>query len=190
MTKSELFKATEAFASSGFRRLSDDLWQPHLDETGNPTPGIRGKIGLTLPGVPAAAELIELQAGVSFPRHSHDYAHAIYVVEGCCGIEIEGDKKILDPGAVVYIPPHSKHSFKAFEQRTLVMGVGHSLPKRNRWNLSMTNRKLPWMRPIEWITLIAIILILSAIFWPLFQEAARRASIPTRPSTSSSPIRQ
>ncbi|MBX3408404.1 MAG: cupin domain-containing protein [Phycisphaeraceae bacterium] len=54
-----------------------------------------------------------VEAGGHTPRHSHDYEHEVYVVEGNGTVYLEGREQPLRPGDVVFIPPDEPHQFKA-----------------------------------------------------------------------------
>jgi quercetin dioxygenase-like cupin family protein len=43
------------------------------------------------------------------PRHSHDWPHIIYVVEGEGVLFIDGEEHSLSPGSVVFVPNRSEH---------------------------------------------------------------------------------
>jgi quercetin dioxygenase-like cupin family protein len=45
------------------------------------------------------------------PRHSHDYEHEVYVVEGAGRIEQDGERHDLKPGDVVFVKPNALHQF-------------------------------------------------------------------------------
>jgi quercetin dioxygenase-like cupin family protein len=45
------------------------------------------------------------------PRHSHDYEHEIYVVEGAGRVEHDGEFRDLKAGDVVYVRANATHQF-------------------------------------------------------------------------------
>ncbi len=45
------------------------------------------------------------------PRHSHDYEHEIYVVEGAGRVEQDGEFRDLRAGDVVYVKANATHQF-------------------------------------------------------------------------------
>ncbi len=46
------------------------------------------------------------------PKHSHDFEHEVFVLEGS-GVVLEGDKEHpLQPGTVVFVPPSEEHQFR------------------------------------------------------------------------------
>jgi quercetin dioxygenase-like cupin family protein len=45
------------------------------------------------------------------PRHSHDYEHEIYVVEGAGRVEQDGEFRDLKAGDVVYVKANATHQF-------------------------------------------------------------------------------
>lgn len=50
------------------------------------------------------------------PRHSHDYEHEVYVVDGSGEVLLEGAYRALRRGDVVYVPANQEHQFRAGEQ--------------------------------------------------------------------------
>ncbi len=47
------------------------------------------------------------------PRHSHDYEHEVYVVEGGGTVLLEGAESPIRTGDVVYVPADQEHQFRA-----------------------------------------------------------------------------
>ena len=45
------------------------------------------------------------------PRHSHDYEHEVFVVEGAGRIEQDGEMHDLRPGDVAFVKPNALHQF-------------------------------------------------------------------------------
>ena len=45
------------------------------------------------------------------PRHSHDYEHEVYVLEGTGRIEQAGEFRDLRSGDLVYVQPNNLHQF-------------------------------------------------------------------------------
>ena len=43
------------------------------------------------------------------PRHSHDWQHILYVVEGEGTLFLDGENHPLTPGSTAYVPPKSEH---------------------------------------------------------------------------------
>lgn len=58
----------------------------------------------------------EVQAGGHSPRHSHDYEHEVFVVEGTGTVLLEGQERPIRKGDVIYVPADQEHQFKAGEQ--------------------------------------------------------------------------
>ncbi len=50
------------------------------------------------------------------PRHSHDYEHEVYIVEGAGEVLLDGAYRPIGPGDVVYVPADHEHQFKAGDQ--------------------------------------------------------------------------
>lgn len=47
------------------------------------------------------------------PRHSHDYEHEVFIVEGTGEVLLEGAYRPIKSGDVVYVPADQEHQFKA-----------------------------------------------------------------------------
>jgi quercetin dioxygenase-like cupin family protein len=47
------------------------------------------------------------------PRHSHDYEHEVFIVEGGGTVLLEGGEHPIKQGDVVYVPADQEHQFKA-----------------------------------------------------------------------------
>lgn len=47
------------------------------------------------------------------PRHSHDYEHEVFIVEGGGTVLLEGADRQLAAGDVVYVPAEQEHQFRA-----------------------------------------------------------------------------
>lgn len=59
-----------------------------------------------------AMRRFEVAPGGFTPRHSHDYEHEVYVLEGN-GIVFEGDTEHpIGPGSIVYVKPNEVHQFR------------------------------------------------------------------------------
>ncbi len=53
--------------------------------------------------------LFTLEANGAAPRHSHDWEHIIYVLEGEGNLFLEGSDHPLSAGSVAYVPALSDH---------------------------------------------------------------------------------
>lgn len=64
-------------------------------------------------GAPSfAMRQFTVEVGGHTPRHSHDYEHEVFVLEGT-GTIYEGDiEHPLKPGDVVYVAPNEIHQFR------------------------------------------------------------------------------
>ncbi len=47
------------------------------------------------------------------PRHSHDYEHEVFIVDGGGTVFLEGKENPIRQGDVVYVPADEEHQFKA-----------------------------------------------------------------------------
>jgi quercetin dioxygenase-like cupin family protein len=52
-----------------------------------------------------------VERGGHTPKHSHDYEHEVYVVEGKGRVEQDGEFHDLRPGDVAYVRPDTVHQF-------------------------------------------------------------------------------
>lgn len=55
----------------------------------------------------------QVEAGGHSPRHSHDYEHEVFVVEGGGTVLLGGQERVIRAGDVVYVPADEEHQFKA-----------------------------------------------------------------------------
>jgi quercetin dioxygenase-like cupin family protein len=54
----------------------------------------------------------EVEAGGCSPKHSHDYEHEVYVLDGEGLVWSENGEKSLGPGSVVLVRPGEEHQFR------------------------------------------------------------------------------
>lgn len=54
-----------------------------------------------------------VEPGGHTPRHSHDYEHEVYVVNGGGTILLNGREQQIKAGDVIYVPADHEHQFKA-----------------------------------------------------------------------------
>ena len=84
------------------------------------TPGVKGvQMAVMLGrehGAPhfALRQFIVAPGGHS-PRHSHDYEHEVYIVQGSGTVLLGGREHPIKAGDVVYVPADEEHQFKASE---------------------------------------------------------------------------
>lgn len=57
-----------------------------------------------------------VEPGGHTPRHSHDYEHEVYVVSGRGDVLLEGERRPIRAGDVIYVPAHEEHQFRAHEE--------------------------------------------------------------------------
>jgi quercetin dioxygenase-like cupin family protein len=53
-----------------------------------------------------------VEPGGHTPRHSHDYEHEVYIVEGTGSILLNGEERPIRRGDVIYVPADHEHQFK------------------------------------------------------------------------------
>jgi len=54
----------------------------------------------------------DVEPGGHAPRHTHDWEHEIYVVQGRGEVLIGDQWHAISPGTVVYVPPNVDHQIK------------------------------------------------------------------------------
>jgi quercetin dioxygenase-like cupin family protein len=57
-----------------------------------------------------------VEPGGHSPRHSHDYEHEVFIVQGSGAVLLEGKEHPLTQGDVVYVPADQEHQFTAAGQ--------------------------------------------------------------------------
>jgi len=57
--------------------------------------------------------------GGNTPRHSHDYEHEVFIVEGGGTVLLNGAEQPVRSGDVIYVPANQEHQFKADPQAGL-----------------------------------------------------------------------
>lgn len=88
------------------------------------TPGVEG-VRMTVmvgrsDGAPNfAVRQFEIEPGGHTPRHSHDYEHEVYVVAGAGAFLLDGERRPIKPGDVIYVPAHREHQFQADQSEGL-----------------------------------------------------------------------
>ena len=56
--------------------------------------------------------VIELDEGGHSPKHTHDWPHINYILEGKGSLNIEGRENPLEVGSYAYVPAGSLHQYK------------------------------------------------------------------------------
>ncbi len=54
-----------------------------------------------------------VEPGGHSPRHSHDYEHEVFIVEGSGTVLLNGKEQPIKAGDVVYVPADHEHQFRA-----------------------------------------------------------------------------
>jgi quercetin dioxygenase-like cupin family protein len=60
-----------------------------------------------------ALRQFQVEPGGHSPRHSHDYEHEVYVVDGGGTVLLNGKEQSIRAGDVVYVPADHEHQFRA-----------------------------------------------------------------------------
>jgi len=79
-----------------------------------------GYVGRFLHGEEMTMARWDVEAGASFPTHSHPHEQLSIVVEGRFELTIEGDTHVLESGRVAVIPSGAVHSGEALTNCKLV----------------------------------------------------------------------
>lgn len=66
-----------------------------------------------------ALRQFKVAPGGCTPQHSHDYEHEVVILEGAGTVLLEGERRPLRPGDVVYVPADKEHQFRASESEGL-----------------------------------------------------------------------
>lgn len=54
-----------------------------------------------------------VEPGGHSPRHSHDYEHEVYIVDGGGEVLLDAEYRPIRSGDVVYVPADHEHQFRA-----------------------------------------------------------------------------
>ena len=73
-------------------------------------PGLRARIVHT---ERTSQSWVDLDAGATFPEHSHPHEQTVTVLEGALELTVSGETQVLQPGSVFVIAPHALHSGRA-----------------------------------------------------------------------------
>lgn len=60
-----------------------------------------------------ALRQFQVEPGGHSPRHSHDYEHEVYIVDGGGTVLLNGKEQSIRAGDVVYVPADHEHQFRA-----------------------------------------------------------------------------
>lgn len=76
-------------------------------------PGLRARIVHT---DRTSQSWVEIDAGATFPEHSHPHEQTVNVLDGRLELTVSGETYVLVPGTVFIISPHAPHSGRALER--------------------------------------------------------------------------
>lgn len=94
------------------RHLNDNRWVPMTDLHGATLRGIEGMHGIRdqkLDGASIGADFIRMQPGSSFPLHTHDGDHELYVIHGNGLVFIDSMNVRVHEGHLIHIPAEYPH---------------------------------------------------------------------------------
>jgi quercetin dioxygenase-like cupin family protein len=66
-----------------------------------------------------AMRYFEMAPGGHSPHHSHPWEHEVFILEGACLVACGDQKRNVDAGSAVFIPPNVVHHFKNEGKGTL-----------------------------------------------------------------------
>ena len=95
-------------------------YNPEEREAKELVPGINAK---TFWGEKMLAAVVDLDANVQLPRHSHPHEQMGIVIAGQIEFIVADQKKVLSPGEVYFIPGGVEHEARTFDQPVKVMDV-------------------------------------------------------------------
>ena len=112
------------------RNLERGDWLSCFDEHGMRLLGIKGRAGAAAElsdGDELGSDLIEMAPEASFPLHTHEGAHILYILRGRGAVHIDNAIHRVGAGDTVFIPAEYPHAVSNFDRRagTLVfLAVG------------------------------------------------------------------
>lgn len=83
-------------------------------------PGITAR---TFWGDQMLCAMVELDANVSLPLHSHPHEQAGVVLQGALELTVAGETKLLAPGDTYLVPGNVEHSARTGDTPTRVMDI-------------------------------------------------------------------
>ncbi|KDR96430.1 Cupin domain protein [Peptoclostridium litorale DSM 5388] len=63
--------------------------------------------------------IFELEAGGYTPKHTHDWPHINYILEGSGTLFLDGKENEIEEGSYAYVPSNELHQFKNTGKGTL-----------------------------------------------------------------------
>ena len=66
-----------------------------------------------------ALRSFEVEPGGHTPQHSHDYEHEVFVVSGEGTVLLEGERRAIRGGDVIYVPADEEHQFRVVGDQPL-----------------------------------------------------------------------
>lgn len=79
-----------------------------------------------------ALRMFEIEAHGHTPRHSHDWEHENYIIEGEGRLWLDDKWNEIKAGDVAYIPPNASHQFENTGDTTLILLCGIPIESRYR----------------------------------------------------------
>jgi len=55
----------------------------------------------------------QVEPGGCTPQHHHDYEHEVFIVNGSGTVLLDGERRAIRAGDVVYVPADDEHQFRA-----------------------------------------------------------------------------
>ncbi len=93
-------------------------------------PGVHAR---TFWGDQMLMSLVDLEPGAEVPEHSHPHEQVGVVLEGDLELEIDGEVRLMRPGAMYIIPGGTTHRARAVGGGVRVMDVFHPVREEYRY---------------------------------------------------------
>lgn len=103
----------------------------------SPVPGCRMR---TPHGQHLMLSYLEMDAGAEVPLHSHPHEQGGILISGRLRLSIGDETRVVEPGAMFIIPPHTPHRAVALDGPVVVLDVFS--PVREDY-AELTNRYIP-----------------------------------------------
>lgn len=99
--------------AAGLIRNIDEIGRKPMDMAGVKGVSMAVMVGREDGAPNFALRQFVVEPGGHSPRHSHDYEHEVFIVEGRGTVLLDGRERPIRPGDVVYVPADHEHQFKA-----------------------------------------------------------------------------
>ncbi len=97
-------------------RNIDDVEMTPVDMDGAEGVAMRVMAGRDDGAPTFATRQFKVAPGGHTPRHSHDYEHEVFILDGSGEAHLSGSDHPVRPGDVLYVPADAEHQFQAGSQ--------------------------------------------------------------------------